>query len=127
MMTYINSQPMHHRLTRKKAVSELKKISVVPNPYVVTNVLEPLDLQNPRDRGPRKVYFNHLPKDCTIRVYTITGELVKTLEHHSDIDDGKEFWNLTTEDNFPIAFGIYVFHVDAGDLGEKIGRMAVIK
>ncbi len=114
-------------INRDQAINDLNNISVVPNPYVVTNVLEPLDLQNPRDRGPRKVYFNHLPKDCTIRIYTITGELVRTLEHHSGMDDGKEFWNLTTEDNFPIAFGIYVFHVDAGDLGEKIGRLAVIK
>jgi hypothetical protein len=53
--------------------------------------------------------------------------LVRTLEHHSSIDDGKEFWDLTTSDNFPIAFGIYIFHVDAGELGEKIGRLAVIK
>ncbi len=114
-------------INSEKAVDDLKNICVVPNPYVVTNVLESLDLQNPRDRGPRKVYFDHLPKDCTIRVYTISGELVRTLDHHSSIDDGKEFWDLTTEDNFPIAFGIYIFHVDAGELGEKVGRLAVIK
>jgi predicted secreted protein len=114
-------------INQAKAVNDLNNISVVPNPYVVTNVLEPLDLQNPRDRGPRKVYFNHLPQDCTIRIFTVTGELVRTLEHHSSIDDGKEFWDLTTSDNFPIAFGIYIFHVDAGELGEKIGRLAVIK
>jgi len=105
----------------------MKNIAVVPNPYVVTNVIEPLDLQNTRDRGPRRVYFNHLPKDCTIHIYNISGELIQTLEHHSALDDGKEFWNLTTHDNFPISYGIYIFHVDAGDIGQKIGRFAVIK
>ena len=114
-------------INNEKAINELDNISVVPNPYVVTNVLEPLDRQNPRDRGPRRVYFNHLPKDCTIRIYTITGELVKTLVHHSSMDDGKEFWDLTTDDNFPISYGVYLFHVDAEDLGESIGRFAVIK
>ena len=114
-------------INNEQAINELDNISVVPNPYVVTNVLEPLDRQNPRDRGPRRVYFNHLPKDCTIRIYTITGELVKTLAHHSSMDDGKEFWDLTTDDNFPISYGIYLFHVDAEDLGESIGRFAVIK
>ncbi|HIB73361.1 MAG TPA: hypothetical protein EYO50_05515 [Candidatus Marinimicrobia bacterium] len=114
-------------INNEQAMNELDKISVVPNPYVVTNVLEPLDRQNPRDRGPRRVYFNHLPKDCTIRIYTITGELVRTLAHHSSMDDGKEFWDLTTEDNFPISYGIYLYHVDAEDLGESIGRFAVIK
>ena len=114
-------------INNEQAINKLDNISVVPNPYVVTNVLEPLDRQNPRDRGPRRVYFNHLPKDCIIRIYTITGELVKTLAHHSSMDDGKEFWDLTTDDNFPISYGIYLFHVDAEDLGESIGRFAVIK
>ncbi len=107
--------------------ADLDLISVVPNPYVVTNVLEQLDRQNPRDRGPRRVYFNHLPTECTIRIYTMSGELVETLYHQSDIDDGKEYWDLTTKDNFPIAYGVYIFHVDAGELGQKIGRLGVIK
>ncbi len=106
---------------------DLDQISVVPNPYVVTNALEQLDRQNPRDRGPRRVYFNHLPAECTIRIYTITGELVNTLFHQSTIDDGIEYWDLTTSDNFPVAFGVYLFHVDAGELGEKISRFAIIK
>ena len=110
-----------------KATSELENIAVVPNPYVVTNAIEPLDRQRPRDRGQRLLYFSHLPRNCTIRIFTITGELVDTIEHHADLDDGKEFWDLTTKDNFSIAYGIYVFHVDAGSLGRKIGRFAVIK
>ena len=52
---------------------------------------------------------------------------MKTLVHHSSMDDGKEFWDLTTDDNFPISYGVYLFHVDAEDLGESIGRFAVIK
>lgn len=110
-----------------KARRELDNISVVPNPYVVTNVIEKPDLQNRIDRGQRRLYFNHLPEDCTIRIYTLSGELVETLEHHSAIDDGKEYWDLTTKDNFPIAYGVYLYHVDAGELGEKIGRFGVIK
>jgi hypothetical protein len=110
-----------------KATSELERIAVVPNPYVVTNILEPLDRQRPRDRGQRLLYFNHLPRECTIRIYTVAGDLVDTIEHRADLDDGKEFWDLTTKDNFPIAFGVYVYHVDAGTLGQKIGRFAVIK
>ena len=115
------------RIDEKLGKSDLDRISVVPNPYVVTNVLEQLDRQNPRDRGPRRVYFNHLPAECTIRIYTMSGELVKTLIHQSSIDDGKEYWDLTTNDNFPIAYGVYLFHVDAGELGETISHFAVIK
>jgi hypothetical protein len=109
------------------ATNELDDIRVVPNPYVVTNILEPLDRQNPRDRGPRKIYFDKLPNECTIRIYTTTGELVKEISHTSAFDDGQESWDLTTKDNFPIAYGVYIYHIDAGELGEKIGRLAVIK
>lgn len=114
-------------IDEEKATSQLDLITVVPNPYVVTNMIEPLDRQNPRDRGQRRLYFNHLPRNCTIRIFTIAGELVTTIEHDSSIDDGKAFWDLTTKDNFPVAYGVYIYHVDAEGLGEKIGRVAVIK
>ena len=67
------------------------------------------------------------PKSCKITIYTITGELVKEISHESSIENGQEFWDLTTKDNFPISYGIYIYHVDARNLGEKIGRIAVIK
>jgi len=110
-----------------QATTDLDRIRVVPNPYVITNAIEPLDLQNPRDRGEHRLYFDLLPKDCTIRIFTVTGELVDMFEHHSTIDNGQAFWDLTTRDNFPIAYGVYIYHVDAGPLGQKIGRFAVIK
>ena len=109
------------------ASNKLDSIYVVPNPYVVTNVLEQLDLQNPMDRGPRKIYFTNLPKKCTISIYTVSGDLVKTLEHQSNIDYSQEHWDLTTKDNFPLAFGVYLYHVNAPGIGEKMGRFAVIK
>jgi hypothetical protein len=109
------------------ATNSLENIRVVPNPYVVTNVIEPLDLQNPRDRGARRLYFDLLPQKCTIRIFTVTGELVDVIEHDAAMDNGQAFWDLTTRDNFPIAFGVYLYHVDAGPLGQKIGRFAVIK
>ena len=111
----------------EQAKNDLDRIRVIPNPYVVTNQLEQLDLQKTRDRGPRRIYFDRLPAQCTIKIFTIAGELVDVLVHNSTIDDGKEYWDLTTRDNFPIAFGMYLYHVDAGSYGEKIGRFAVIK
>ena len=32
-----------------------------------------------------------------------------------------------TINNFPLAYGVYIFHVDAPGIGEKLGRFAVIK
>jgi hypothetical protein len=41
--------------------------------------------------------------------------------------DGSESWDLRSKDGLDIAPGIYIFHVDAQDLGEIMGRFAIIK
>jgi hypothetical protein len=109
----------------QKAEQGLKDIAVVPNPYVGAASWEPASTSV--GRGERRVFFIHLPKDCTIRIYTISGHLVQTLQHHSTLDDGQEPWNLVSKDGMDIAYGVYVFHVDAGDLGSRIDRFAIIK
>lgn len=110
---------------KTKAVTDLSKVSVVPNPYCGAASWEP---QNTGvGRGERKIYFIHLPKDCTIRIYTMSGNLVKTLTHNSVLSDGQEPWNLVSKDGMDIAFGVYIFNVDAPGLGSKTGKFAVIK
>ncbi len=114
-------------ISKEKAKSVLDLISVVPNPYVATNAIEPSNKVSTAERGYRRLYFDHLPQECTIRIYTQAGELVKVLEHNSTMDDGKEFWNLLTRDNMEVAYGLYFFHVDAPGVGEKIGKFVIIK
>ena len=115
------------RVDTNLAKSQLDRICVVPNPYVETNIIEPQNYISRQQRGFRRLCFAHLPQRCTIRIYTISGELVKVLEHNSSIDDGKEYWNLLTKDNMEIAYGVYLFHVDAPGIGTKTGKFAVIK
>lgn len=109
-----------------KARRDLDKIAVVPNPYVVAASWEE---KSPFrfGRGERKLYFIHLPKECTIRIYTMRGYLVDVIEHRSTIDDGQAAWNMLNKDGQEIAYGVYIYHVDAPKIGEKIGKFAVIK
>lgn len=108
-----------------KAVSELDNIAVVPNPYAGAASWEAFSTDV--GRGERKIYFTNLPNNCTIRIYTLSGKLVDTIEHNSTISNGQVSWNLVSSDGMDIAYGIYVFHVDAVGIGEKVGRFAVIK
>jgi hypothetical protein len=107
------------------AKSDLDNIAVVPNPYVGAASWEPVT--NAVGRGERRINFIHLPNKCTVRIYTISGRLVDILEHNSSISDGQESWNLVSQDGMNIAYGVYVYHVDAPGIGTKIGRFAVIK
>ncbi|MCB0753571.1 MAG: hypothetical protein KDC52_19020, partial [Ignavibacteriae bacterium] len=108
-----------------KAKTDLDNIAVVPNPYVGAASWEKFSTEV--GRGERKIYFTHLPNECTIRIYTISGKLVNTIEHSSTIADGQESWDLVSRDAMDIAYGVYIFHVDAPGIGEKIGRFAIVK
>ncbi len=110
----------------KLAKDQLDKIRVVPNPYVATASWEPKNAYN-SGRGERQIHFTHLPSECTIRIYTVSGELVTTIEHRSDILDGTAFWDLLTRDKLSVAYGVYIYHIDAPGLGEKVGKFALIK
>jgi hypothetical protein len=110
---------------KTKAQKELANIAVVPNPYVGAASWEPLTTEV--GRGERRVYFIHLPRECTIRIYTISGKLVQTLEHSGTISDGQEPWDLISKDGMEIAYGVYIFHIDAPGIGEQIGKFAIIK
>ncbi|RLD16622.1 hypothetical protein DRI50_01390 [candidate division KSB1 bacterium] len=110
-----------------KAKSDLDKIRVVPNPYVATNIIEPKNFINRAKRGYRRLYFDKLPRKCTIKIFTTAGELVRVLHHDSAIDDGKEFWDLLSKDNMEVSYGLYFYHVEAPGIGEKIGKFVIIK
>lgn len=106
--------------------SVLKEIAVVPNPYVVTASWEPEHLYA-TGRGQRKIDFINLPPECTIRIYTLSGKFVDKIDHNSALWTGAESWDLLTRDGLEIAYGVYIFHVEALGIGEHIGKFAVIK
>jgi hypothetical protein len=109
------------------ASGRLDKIFVVPNPYVGYNLIEPTNKLPGETRGERRIYFENLPPQCTIRIFTINGDLVTVLQHDSGVDNAREFWNLLNRDGFGVAYGVYIAHVDAPGIGEKILKFALIK
>ncbi|MBX2822229.1 MAG: T9SS type A sorting domain-containing protein [Rhodothermaceae bacterium] len=110
----------------EEVAESLRDIYVVPNPYVATNVFEPRNPVNRAERGDRRLYFANVPQQCTIRIYTLSGELVDTIEHNGGLDEGKAFWDLRSSDNLNIAYGLYLFHVESEE-GSFTGKFAIIK
>ena len=98
---------------------------VVPNPYVGAAAFEP-ERFAVSGRGDRRIEFRGLPQDCVVRIYSVRGDLVQRLEHNGS-NDGFVAWNLRTKDNLDVAPGLYVFHVDGGALGTRIGKFSIIK
>ena len=123
---YFEFRTVAPRIDEGAAADGLDDIAVVPNPYTVSAGWERRTL-NQSGRGERKIDFIHLPQRCTIRIYTVSGALVKTIVHDSAMDDGSASWNLVSDDGMDISYGVYIYHVDADGLGERVGKFAVIK
>jgi hypothetical protein len=98
---------------------DLSQIKVVPNPYLGTARFE---------FGPsnRQVQFINLPPECTIRIYTISGNLARILEHTAD-EGGTEDYDLRTRYDLELASGNYYYHVTTPDGQTHLGRFAVIQ
>ena len=105
----------------------LDNVFVVPDPYVGVNSLERKRSSSLSGRGERRVDFVNLPRQCTIRIYTVSGKFVEVIDHNASQDNGREPWDLTSTDGLEVAYGIYFFHIDAPGIGEKVGRFAIIK
>jgi hypothetical protein len=101
----------------QKAKDELGAIKVVPNPYLAHALWE-------NTEGIRKVQFTHLPAECTIRIYTLAGDLVKVIDHNNGT--GTEDWDLLNTNQQGIVPGVYFYHVDSL-YGQKLGKLAIIK
>lgn len=118
------------KVDKKLAATSLDRVKVVPNPYVAATSQEPpLPPTITSGRGDRKVTFIHLPSNCTIYIFTVRGELVRKLQMPpgQGISDGSVDWDLRTSANLEIAYGVYLYLVDAPGVGQKYGKLAIIK
>lgn len=110
------------------ATTQMKDIKAVPNPYVVTNVLEePLPSQV-RGRGERVINFINLPPNARINIYSSNGSHIQTLQQDGNYNSGSMSWNLRTKEGLDVAFGVYFYVVEAPGISEKkFGKIAIIK
>ncbi|MFO7444889.1 MAG: hypothetical protein R6W90_00915 [Ignavibacteriaceae bacterium] len=115
------------KISSSATESDLDKIKVVPNPYVVTHEAEARLLSTQvSGRGEREIRFTHVPPGSKIYIYTVRGELIRTLSH-DNLFVGDVYWNLRTEENLDVAYGVYVYVVETENIGKKIGKLALIK
>ncbi len=108
-------------LTAEDDKSNWEKVNVFPNPlfginsgvsYTAGNFDEPY------------VTFNNLPNRVTIKLYTISGVLVRTLEK----DDASSIlrWDLQNESELRVASGMYIALISNPEFGDKVLKLAII-
>ncbi len=104
------------------------QIFVVPNPVTLESV-QPWQLgQNMDDPSGIKLEFRRLP-NCvnTIRIYTLSGDLVETILH--DGKSGTAVWNLISRNGQDVISGVYLYSVEPHNTNYNtfVGKFVVIK
>ncbi len=114
------------------AKSALDLINIVPNPYYSYSSYERNQLDN-------RVKIVNLPNNCTISIFTSSGLLVRrfirSIPSSTDLTEGvisqavnnssantetSVDWDLKNSSGVPVAGGVYIIHIDAGSLGERV-------
>ncbi|HSH00100.1 MAG TPA: hypothetical protein VLB27_08620, partial [candidate division Zixibacteria bacterium] len=103
-------------IAARVSAGELEAVRAVPNPYYLFSSYEP-------DQFQREMKFTHLPTKCKIRIFSLSGELVRTLDKNDDLS--YTGWDLTTDNRLPVASGVYIYLVTTDSGSEKIGKIAV--
>ena len=96
--------------------ADMNRITVVPNPYYGFNNLE-------SSSSGRFVTFRRLPINCTIKIYTLNGDLIRKLEKNDQNSTLR--WDMNNFDGVPIASGVYIALIDAPGIGDKVVKLAI--
>ncbi len=123
-----------------------REITVFPNPYKAISSWDGRGTDGVQERS-RLLYFANLPENCTIRIYTLAGDIVDVLEHDaatyagqdinwfSEFADGEKVfsggihgWDLVTKADQAVATGLYFYTVENKNTGNiHKGKFVVIK
>jgi hypothetical protein len=115
------------------AKNAMDRIMIVPNPYYGSSSYE-------ANRTDNRIRITNLPSKCTVKIYTMNGTLIRTIKRDvtdqedlytgstngstSDLKTSKRSsyleWDLKNQDRISVASGLYIFHIDAPGVGEKI-------
>jgi hypothetical protein len=117
-----------------------RKVGVYPNPYRVNAAWD-----GSTNRS-RRLNFYNLPARSEIRIYTLAGEIVKSMPHDAEtytgdirwyndfsaenrtLPGGEHSWDLLSENGLSLTGGLYLYTVkdlDSGDV--QRGKFVIIK
>jgi len=99
--------------------SDLSKIRVVPNPYLVSAAWE-------LSRQDHRLMFTHLPAKCEILIFNVVGDLVAALQHDNP-HSGTTFWDLKSHEGMEVVSGLYLYVVKTPQGKTKEGKFVVVK
>ncbi len=104
----------------------LDNIRAVPNPYYAYSEYEVNEFSN-------IIKITNLPAECVVTIYSLDGKFIRQYNRNeariaTDKDSGipeTQYvpdieWDLKNYQGIPVASGVYLIHIDAPGVGEKV-------
>jgi len=103
-------------------VGNLSAVMVVPNPYFGRSDFNETE-------HIRRIRFTNLTSECQIKIFTLNGEHVYTIDHQN-ATSGNAWWDLRTVNNQEASPGLYIFHIkDLSSTSSEpiVGKFAIVR
>jgi hypothetical protein len=108
-------------------------IIVYPNPYrgddrYREDGFEGRGIDQPAEERIHRIHFTNLPHKCTIRIFSIDGDLIREINHDMPKDSPQSMhdeWDLITRNTQLVVSGIYYYSVES-EFGNYIGKIVII-
>jgi hypothetical protein len=97
--------------TTVSVISSLKEVRVFPNPWRADAHADKL------------VTFDRLPSNSTVKLFTVSGQWIKTLQASAD----KVLWDRTNDSGDLVASGLYLYVVKDAQGHETTGKVAIVR
>lgn len=114
-------------LTKAEEEELFDKVNVFPNPLFGFNPATSWtgQLNNPDEPF---VTFSNLPTDITIKIFSLSGQLLRTLNTEDKDSPTSPFlrWDLLNESGLRVASGLYLAIVSSPIYGDKVLKFSII-
>jgi heme/copper-type cytochrome/quinol oxidase subunit 2 len=115
-------------------VSQDLKVYVYPNPYRLDANYQSRgyegrgELQSASADWLRRIHFANLPGPCTIRIYSLDGDLVREIKHPVTGNPHRNHatWDLITRNTQQVVSGLYYWSVEDDKGNSQIGKLVII-
>jgi hypothetical protein len=112
------------------------KVGIYPNPYRI-DAHYAADGYEGRGKGERdrpadrnrRIHFYNLPAKCSIKIFTLDGDLVREIDHDFDSSDpmsNHDTWDLISRNTQLVVSGLYYWTVEDRNGKVQIGKLVII-
>jgi hypothetical protein len=116
--TFSTSAPTIANAQLAKQQGAMELISVFPNPYMGGHALE-------SSVSSRFVTISGLPATSIIRIFNLSGRLIRTI-YHNTVTTSLQQWDLRNDEGIKVASGLYLIHIESPGIGTKVLKLMVL-